>query len=410
MKSRYSIIIRHSTVIKGIICMFIMCYTLNLLGLYSMISYIGFAIAFIYILKGRTVPLSIQTLFVIVFFVAYGLTTYDINGENKLPMLTQCFIFYVVGMQFSRYIDQNGEKDLLFRVTLWGCIGFALHAILTTMTSPITFDRRLTDFSDGYLVPATQLIAWCVCFFAIFPWTVFRRKTLKMFEKIIFLTLTVLAIITSFTVSSRTGIVVFVMAVIFLFLWLIRDRKPRIVVILLAAIALGGCAFYFDMFGFKTAIFNSNLADRLVNENTSLFETPRTARWQYLIQHYKEYIWGGYHYSRILGGQMHSILFDLYDECGIIVSILFVFSLIRLIHGIIRLIRKRKDIFPDNIGISLWFIIVSAVLFSEPVWEYGRHMFMGFVFFVIGNIEYQGFFSVSVFKRRIMRIGIEGNK
>ena len=407
MKSRYSIIIRHSTVIKGIVCMLAMCYTLNLFGLYSMISYIGFVIAFIYILKGRIVPLSVQSLLVMAFLVVYGLTTYDINGVNKLSMLMQCFIFYVIGIQFSRYIDQNEEKDLFFRVTFWGCIGFALHAILTTMSSPITFDRRLTDFSDGYLVPATQLIAWCVCFFAIFPWTVFRWKTLNMFEKIIFLALTVLAIITSFTVSSRTGIVVFVMAVIFMFLWLIRDRKPRIVVMLLAAIALGGCAFYFDMFGLKTAIFNSNLANRLVSENTSLFETPRTVRWQYLIQHYKEYIWGGYHYSRTLGGQMHSILFDLYDECGIIVSILFVFLLIRLIHGIIRLISKRRDIFPDNIGLSLWFIIVSVVLFSEPVWEYGRHILMGFVFFVIGSIEYQSFLCVSVFKRRIMRIGIE---
>ena len=110
---------------------------------------------------------------------------------------------------------------------------------------------------------------------------------------------------------------------------------------LLAAIALGGCAFYFDMFGLKTAIFNSNLANRLVSENTSLFETPRTVRWQYLIQHYKEYIWGGYHYSRTLGGQMHSILFDLYDECGIIVSILFVFLLIILLV-IVRVVMLGK--------------------------------------------------------------------
>ena len=37
-------------------------------------------------------------------------------------------------------------------------------------------------------------------------------------------------------------------------------------------------AFQYDICGFKTAIFKSNLAERLISENTSMFETQRTLK------------------------------------------------------------------------------------------------------------------------------------
>lgn len=389
--NRYSISV--TSLYEIIFCLMSTCYTLNLFGCYKYISYLVLAIVAVAVIAGRTISLSLQTLIVSVFLIIYDISAQSINGVNKAPMLLQCAIFYIAGMRLSRYAHEHNKINLVFRVFLWGAIGFVMHTVLTVISSSITFDRRLTDFSDGGLVAATQLIAWCVIFFAMFPWTVLRWKTLAFYEKTLFGIFTVLGVSSSFIVSSRTGIVVFGVAAILLILWLIKERKTKIIWLIITILVVGVIAFQYDICGFKTAIFKSNLAERLISENTSMFETPRTQRWKYLFEHYREYMWGGYHFSSMVGGQLHSILLDLYDESGIIVTVLFFFILIRQIHGSFRLLKNDTILFPDNIGMVLWFLIVSIVLFSEPIWYYGRHMMIGFVFFAIGCIEYNGFFA-----------------
>jgi hypothetical protein len=375
------------------VCVLIFLYTLNIVGRYEIISYLFLTIAVLQIFFGRTICRSWQTLFIAALFILYAFVAHDVNGENKLPLLFQCLIFYIVGMRLSRYSVEHENRNIVFQTVFWGCCGFVIHTILTVATSSITTDRRLTDFSDGYLVAATQLIAWCVCFFAILPWSALRWKSLLLIEKISVFVFTILAVAASLKVSSRTGVIVFAVAIIILLIWSLWSRRIKlftgVAVILTAAVI----AYINDIAGFKTALLTSNLANRLATENDGLFNSPRFARWQYLFSHFTDYMWGGYHYSNQFGGQLHNVIFDLYDECGIAVTILFILVLIRLIYGMVRLITKRKDVFPDNVGIVLWFVIIGFVLFSEPVWNYGRYMFIAFWFFMLGTVEYQAFFA-----------------
>jgi hypothetical protein len=353
-------------------------YTLNWLNCAVPISIAVVLIFILKYIKNRCTTTSWQAIFVTTFFVVYGLCTWNINGENRIILTSQCIIFFLLGRNIGRLKLTNNY----FKIISGAAFGFVLRAVLDSLTSHLTVDRRLTDLNDGYLIPVTQVVAWLIIFLALIPWIAFIFKKFNLFNKVFYSAIIILSTGVAIYLSSRTVIFALLFSLAYIIVMAIRDKKYKILGAIVIVILLIFIVWNFNFLGMKDLLLNSDLASRFVKEGVT---TPRTKRWAYLIQHWKEYPFGGRHFYNYFDAQLHNVFFDLFDEAGIFVELLFLLIYLKLIIELIKIFINRNKFGEDiSVGLLSWFIIVSFLLFTEPVWDYGRYMFMAMVFMMIG--------------------------
>lgn len=353
-------------------------YTLNWLNCAVPISIVVVLILAFKYIKNRCTTTSWQAIFVTTFLVVYGLYTWNLNGENRFILISQCIIFFLLG----RNVGRLNLTDNYFKIISGAALGFVLRTVVDSLTSQLTVDRRLTDFNDGYLIPVTQVVAWLIVFLALIPWIAFIFKKFNLFKKIFYIATVILSIGVAIYLSSRTVIFALLFSFAYIMVMAIRDKRYKVLGAIAFVILLIIIVWNFNIGGMKDLLLNSDLASRFVKEGVT---TPRTKRWAYLAQHWREYPFGGRHFYNYFDAQLHSVLFDLFDEAGIFVELLFLVVYIKLICELIKIFVNRRNIGENvSVGLLSWFIIVSFLLFTEPVWDYGRYMFMAIVFMMIG--------------------------
>lgn len=373
-----------------VFCAILFIYGFNLVNRYFYISYAVIAICFAYIIIQHRIYKSWQTLFTFSFLILYFILAYCINGEIKTELVIECLTFYTFGA--ISYVLAENKHAAIFRLALSGASGFGIYGIVTSLSAVLDSGRYMQDIWGGGRLAATQVAGWGIMFMAIVPWIIFKGKEINPGCRVILYILASLSVVSFFILSSRTGLIVSVVIVLLIFLLAIRNKQNKIVIGILGAIALGLTAFAFDVGGIQSAFWNSNLILRMLQKQNTLgsaFDTGRTDRWVYVLSHFGDYMNGGYHYSKQLGGMIHNFFLDLYDECGIIALCAVTPAFVRLVLGLVRL-QKRKIATADKVGLLAWFVVIAILFMTEPVLYYGRTNLMAFFFFMTGIVEYAG--------------------
>lgn len=378
---------------KRIVEILLLLYAINICGLYPKVSILIAMVLVIYVISNRTIKKSKMTLLVILFGVTYLVFSSVINGENINEKVYQIILLYFFGAAVTRSLLDRSDYEEVFNIVLTGCIGFGLYGILTTLFSSASMSdtRRLVDiWSPDSVVAATQITAWIVAFLAIIPWFIFNIENQNVIKKIAIMILSILASISLFILSSRTGLLVLVLVVVMTLYYVAKVHQTKTLRRMIGIIIAGLLGFGFNIFGIQDKFWNSNLMMRIIfkSANGGVFETSRTESWLYVLSHWTDYMFGGYHYSSAINMQIHSMILDLYDQVGIIVTLLFIVIIIKTVFNLIIIVKNNVTRFPMGLGLSILFCLMLIVLFSEPVWYYGKSNYVAFFFFIIAVIEY----------------------
>lgn len=367
-------------------------YAVNFQGRFEQIGVGILILSGVSMVAKRYIKKSWQSVFVILFLFIYCLKVGLGLGENVYAKILQFGGMYMFGTFLcEKYLDKNDHHSL-FRLIFWGAAGFGVYGVLCSfgMGGIIGANQRIRDFwAQSDVIASTQVSAWIVTFLAIIPWVILQFNKLSPVYKVITIVLGVLSSVSIFFLASRTSLLVLILAIILTLYGLVKGKHRKIlnrIVILMFIVFL---AFQMNVGGIQDRLLESNLIVRLSikAESGGAFQTSRTTRWLYFFSHWSECLTGDYYFSNRIGAQLHSALFDLYDQAGMLPFILLLLIVSRVIYTLFQ-IRKRDDDIVFIRGFQIWFLLMSFVLFTEPVWYYGRAQYIAFVFFMLGIFEH----------------------
>ena len=252
---------------KRIVEILLLLYAINICGLYPKVSILIAMVLVINVISNRTIKKSKMTLLVILFGVTYLVFSSVINGENINEKVYQIILLYFFGAAVTRSLLDRSDYEEVFNIVLTGCIGFGLYGILTTLFSSASMSdtRRLVDiWSPDSVVAATQITAWIVAFLAIIPWFIFNIENQNVIKKIAIMILSILASISLFILSSRTGLLVLVLVVVMTLYYVAKVHQTKTLRRMIGIIIAGLLGFGFNIFGIQDKFWNSNLMMRII--------------------------------------------------------------------------------------------------------------------------------------------------
>lgn len=367
-------------------------YTVNFQGRFQQSGLLLLLIACCITLQRCRVRRSWQSAFVILFLFVYGVITSIGMGENTFEKILQFAGLYLMGCNVCEMYMGKNDRDGLFRTIFWAAAGFGTYGILCTfgMGGVFSATQRIKDFwAPTDVVASTQVSAWIVTFLAVVPWVVLRFKKVPVLRRIAAVCLTVLAVISIFFLASRTSLLVVLLAVILTLYCLMKGRQRKTLSAIVFLLFLAFLAFQMNVGGIQDKLLSSNLVLRLIAKSGTggAFQTSRTTIWLYVATHWDECLTGGYYFSSKINVQLHSALLDMYDQAGLIPFLLLALIIMRAVQTLVRL-RKRDPDREFARGFLIWFLLISMVFFTEPVWYYGRAHYVAFVFFMLGVLEH----------------------
>lgn len=354
--------------------------------------------AIIMLLSSRTD--CFDSCFLIVFMLFLSMTfsivlNSTVDGNKLILKYLLYPLVYLAFYHISRYFigtenDIEQQNLMLYLIILSFSMGNFTHMVLDvieTDISSINIGRRvINDIWTKGTSPTTIIVGWGALIPSLFLYSYERRKELSLLH-ILNSSTFVGMIVIGFMISTRLGIFNALASVIIYIYTKIRHHD--LVLRKSFFYKIVPIAFFTVYLTYKLipVILSSNLANRLSNESTPFLNTNgRFEATIYLVQHFSESFFGGGYFTRQYGIKQHNILFQMYDEYGIIpflVLLVIIVALIKSLYDYSKLAIIRND--------SKRFVIVVTVsliifLFEEPVLS-SNYMITTVLFMLFGYLR-----------------------
>ena len=302
------------------------------------------------------------------------------------PMLYVCA--YFAGMCYLSYTckdkDSRETEKFLIRMTVLLSVGPFVHYLLNMFNNQDYSSRNTIDFWTNQAMAATNQAAMNCMAVAIAVGALFANVG-KQYKWMAWLVLST-AVLYNLILAGRTtfaiiAIVVFLSAA-YLYINSGGTKKSKIVLgVALVILGLLICYTY-DIFGIKTAVEGSNFYYRFFGGEAyrSSEDETRLARKIYFLRNFTDGILGGAHLRNSGVGYAHDIVFDTFDEAGIVAFFGMCVFLVRCGLSFLRFM-KHKSVYlaSKQIVLSLYAALFLQFM-VEPILQAAPWLFSLFCF------------------------------
>ena len=376
-------------IVQAIYYVMIFCVMFNIFGMYSAFLMAAFVITVFNAMNQSVLVIENFDFLIAAFFGVYILFSWVSSSKNEIEPVAQFMMLYMMGRYMIKTCreDGDGKKRFFLLILLLGAVAISLNATVTVFSSDINSQGRLSDFWTGQLLSQTQLAAWEIMLISFMPFLVVSQDVLSKTQRILLLILVIASVASVFILSSRTGLIVVLLALILSVRMMFKIGNSRMLAVFIAFCLIGFIFFIFDLFGLRTAVLDSNLVKRLIqNEGYQIFKSERFDNYAFVLSNFFSHMLGGYNYRNAIGGEIHNIFLDLYDEAGIVALVLFLIIAVLVARRVYYVCKNKNSALSFRLAIGCWFFINTLQLMVEPVWDYGSRAYLAFFFFSIGAL------------------------
>lgn len=295
-----------------------------------------------------------------VVYFALGILMSIYNAGSGMMAMLRCFsygIMYIVGYnalitwtQTDHILERNKQIErkayfLLIAIAFGSFSHFILNYIYNFGQN---LGRNTNDIWTGEVMAATgQAALGCIMVgvsvaMILYP----RKKYVRLLGTVVMLSMLAYNLI----LAGRTLLVIvgIVFAIGLLFVLVhVSNMKKRTCVFLKVFLVVVVCIvlYQLNICGIQDVIMKSNLYLRFFGKNQlELAETGRTVARVYYLKHFLEYPFGGIH-MREQFGYFHDLLFDAYDEYGLLSFLLLIVILLSGLREVYHFcVCKQRDV------------------------------------------------------------------
>ena len=353
-----------------------------------------FYFAFIAVLLFFIFQLKIKIDKIWYLYLALSILTCFYNVDNGVLAMIRCFsyvLIYLLGFNIlstpnesALTIEENklNKQKQFYYIILALALGSFLHFGLNYVTNiSADMDRNTIDIWSGEVMSATgQAALACVMIgFSV----ALIIKPFKPIYRILGLLIATSILIYNLVLAGRTifviYLIVFLVATIY---YAVTTKKISLLIKSVLGLLFVGLVFVilynYNVFGLKNAILDSNFYERFFGRDSmGMTETGRTdAKINYLIN-FLNYPFGGLN-LRAEYGYAHDLLFDAYDEYGLLCLILLIAILICGIKELITYLKNNDNNLTCKICVLCVYVAILLEFCIEPIFAGMQWLFVSF--------------------------------
>ena len=303
------------------------------------------------------------------------------------------FMMYVVGLNLAMWnrraaceengVDHSSER-FIYHVIVSICAGSFSHYLLNAvMNMDSMIGRNTIDIWSGEVMAATHQAGLACLILGLSVAGIFKPR--RPYQKYLCILCIVAVLGYNFVLSGRAIIVILFVLFFVCALYVNKieaslRKKISFVLKTLSCLFVIGAGFFFDVFGIKTRLLQTNLFERFSNILIFWDNSARNeAKLQFIRQGW-QYPFGGNHLLQQYG-YAHDLLLDGYDEFGILGLILLVAILLTGIRSLYKLLRCSsyshglKIVFL-GVYVSMLLVFCLEPILAGMVWLFVMFCFM----------------------------------
>lgn len=316
-------------------------------------------------------PLSILgKLIYPIMFLLLGYNIVSLKYDMKYKIIRHFLLIFIISL--SSY----GIISLINTLQIYGNIEGVFSAL---------GGRVAVDFWNGNLISATSLNSFLSLGLALLPilFLSVKKNEVSLFMKLLVMIVFTLSLYASLQVSSRTGVLIIGVSIIFHLFYIEKLTKRKVRRFTYFIISIGALIFLYSLnfFNIKSEITNSYIYERLVT--TDLRNDSRINAWGEAFNGLFTYPLGGREATLSLN-YAHNIWLDIGYDTGIIPTILFVILSFLVTVELIKFIRTDHPILLKSLVLcmSSAFLVIFLL---EPVLQ-GLGVYFTIFCFLIGAV------------------------
>ena len=274
---------------------------------------------------------------------------------------------YLLGLDGYRRAED--KEKYIEKTALAICAGFGFELVLMyfyNVNKEQLSIRSMYSIWTGETLSVTLLglLVSVVIGFAFYSFFYTKKKGQKI---LVFFMLVVGLVIAADTATRTPFVLFFVVFAIMLVVHLFNRRGIRALRLVLFGIILLVIFWIFyglDIWGVKTAIWNTPLAQRFLAEE---FESGRM---DLVVQHFSlmlDYPWGGGHIQNVVGKMAHNYLQQGYDLYGAFAFFFLLLITAQFLSNMWRMLVKRHKSGVEMLFLSMYLAMLTQMCL-EPIY------------------------------------------
>ena len=364
------------------------------MNVFSMYYYFLLAAAAFFLITQKRYIFDINVLFLLVLSISWMLFSPETASLSITSLIKPTLypLAYMVGRNFFDYgqiRDVNFAKNAFIPAITLLSLGPFLHYLLNYLLNLSSGDRNTIDFWSRSILSATGQAALACMMLAVAIALLFMsvKRTTKMCAVGVLL----IIFLYNFILSGRTLFVIAICVVLGCLLYYLytnksREKRAKIIIIILCVAFLLTIILSLDLFGVRSFIEQSNLYKRFTEGEEELGETGRWERKAGYLENFSQGMLGGAKLREIIDGYAHDLFLDTYDEAGFFALLAVFFFCVKALLLCIKFLGKKDIAFDGRIMIVALYIAIYMQFCVEPILQGMAWLFALFCF-VVGMLE-----------------------
>lgn len=374
---------------ERLILFFLMVYLINPFGYGNYSFFLLFSLLLFdkllgkYLDKNSLILLAFSLTYVAIIYQYQGV--YNVGNSNMIVYLIAPIMMYEVGKFFqNKYCNGNSFYKITFIILImFSFIAFVSIALdIYQVGFKGSRNIILLNYDSSVKKSATLINSMISPFLALFGTLFIPAKLMERDYKKVYLLFSIIALLFSIRLGSRTGLIIFILSFILNYLFFIRfiSTKKKVICTVLFLI-LSFVAFNVSIKGNSDLFYSYQ--DRLESdEYGSTTAGGRTKLWSVGIENLVKYPMGAVVYDRDLS-YSHNFWLDIGRVAGVIPMFFMLVFCIKMLYVLYKLVKIRSiSLYKRSVFLSLNIAFLSIFL-VEPILE-AYFAFLSVYFFFSG--------------------------
>ncbi len=374
---------------ERLILFFLMVYLINPFGYGNYSFFLLFSLLLFdkllgkYFDKNSLILLAFSLTYVAIIYQYQGV--YNVGNSNMIVYLIAPIMMYEVGKFFqNKYCNGNSFYKITFIILImFSFIAFVSIALdIYQVGFKGSRNIILLNYDSSVKKSATLINSMISPFLALFGTLFIPAKLMERDYKKVYLLFSIIALLFSIRLGSRTGLIIFILSFILNYLFFIRfiSTKKKVICTVLFLI-LSFVAFNVSIKGNSDLFYSYQ--DRLESdEYGSTTAGGRTKLWSVGIENLVNYPMGAVVYDRDLS-YSHNFWLDIGRVAGVIPMFFMLVFCIKMLYVLYKLVKIRSiSLYKRSVFLSLNIAFLSIFL-VEPILE-AYFAFLSVYFFFSG--------------------------